>query len=157
MFVLLCSLNCLFRSKFYSCCFSCYWGLNSVFLSVQLCPYTHWIRHCLYKAILCLNCVVLHHDSLKYPEECWLISNYFPLQDSEEQHRGTNVFLKKEQENNPPFEDDKSKLQVITIISDWFSEVLDAVHLILNTVIVFAIDQLQNVEKCSGYLRRNLF
>ncbi|XP_064024023.1 serine/threonine-protein phosphatase 4 regulatory subunit 1-like isoform X2 [Pogoniulus pusillus] len=33
--------------------------------------------------------------------------------DSEEQHRGTNVFLKKEQENNPPFEDDKSKLQDI--------------------------------------------
>ncbi|XP_067163781.1 serine/threonine-protein phosphatase 4 regulatory subunit 1-like isoform X3 [Apteryx mantelli] len=33
--------------------------------------------------------------------------------DSEEQHRGTSVFLKKEQENNPPFEDDKSKLQDI--------------------------------------------
>ncbi|XP_050569949.1 serine/threonine-protein phosphatase 4 regulatory subunit 1-like isoform X4 [Cygnus atratus] len=31
--------------------------------------------------------------------------------DSGEQHRGTSVFLKKEQENNPPFEDDKSKLQ----------------------------------------------
>ncbi|XP_053848542.1 serine/threonine-protein phosphatase 4 regulatory subunit 1-like isoform X1 [Vidua macroura] len=33
--------------------------------------------------------------------------------DSEEQHRGTSVFLRKEQENNPPFEDDKSKLQDI--------------------------------------------
>ncbi|KAM6113159.1 serine/threonine-protein phosphatase 4 regulatory subunit 1-like isoform 3-T3 [Pterocles gutturalis] len=33
--------------------------------------------------------------------------------DSEEQHRGTSVFLKSEQENNPPFEDDKSKLQDI--------------------------------------------
>ncbi|XP_068768101.1 serine/threonine-protein phosphatase 4 regulatory subunit 1 isoform X1 [Struthio camelus] len=33
--------------------------------------------------------------------------------DSEEHHRGTNAFLKKEQENNPPFEDDKSKLQDI--------------------------------------------
>uniref|UniRef100_A0A8B9B7J5 Putative WW-binding domain-containing protein n=1 Tax=Anser brachyrhynchus TaxID=132585 RepID=A0A8B9B7J5_9AVES len=33
--------------------------------------------------------------------------------DSGEQHRGTSVFLKKEQENNPPFEDDKSKLQDI--------------------------------------------
>ncbi|XP_072206714.1 serine/threonine-protein phosphatase 4 regulatory subunit 1-like isoform X2 [Excalfactoria chinensis] len=32
--------------------------------------------------------------------------------DSEE-HRGTSVFLKKEQENHPPFEDDKSKLQDI--------------------------------------------
>ncbi|KAF2978315.1 hypothetical protein EK904_004345 [Melospiza melodia maxima] len=32
--------------------------------------------------------------------------------DSEEQHRGTSVFLRKEQEN-PPFEDDKSKLQDI--------------------------------------------
>ncbi|OXB59325.1 hypothetical protein ASZ78_011858 [Callipepla squamata] len=32
--------------------------------------------------------------------------------DSEE-HRGASVFLKKEQENNPPFEDDKSKLQDI--------------------------------------------
>uniref|UniRef100_A0A803Y717 Putative WW-binding domain-containing protein n=1 Tax=Meleagris gallopavo TaxID=9103 RepID=A0A803Y717_MELGA len=30
-----------------------------------------------------------------------------------EQHRGTSVFLKKEQENHPPFEDDKSKLQDI--------------------------------------------
>ncbi|KFO69371.1 Serine/threonine-protein phosphatase 4 regulatory subunit 1, partial [Cuculus canorus] len=30
-----------------------------------------------------------------------------------EQHRETSVFLKKEQENNPPFEDDKSKLQDI--------------------------------------------
>ncbi|XP_021271954.1 serine/threonine-protein phosphatase 4 regulatory subunit 1-like isoform X4 [Numida meleagris] len=33
--------------------------------------------------------------------------------DSEEQHRGNCVFTKKEQENNPPFEDDKSKLQDI--------------------------------------------
>ncbi|XP_027553088.1 serine/threonine-protein phosphatase 4 regulatory subunit 1-like isoform X2 [Neopelma chrysocephalum] len=33
--------------------------------------------------------------------------------DSEEQHRGTSVFLRKEQENNPPFEDDKSKFQDI--------------------------------------------
>ncbi|NXO21488.1 PP4R1 phosphatase, partial [Cisticola juncidis] len=33
--------------------------------------------------------------------------------DSEEPHRGTNVFLRKEQENNPPYEDDKSKLQDI--------------------------------------------
>ncbi|CAN8191452.1 unnamed protein product [Coccothraustes coccothraustes] len=33
--------------------------------------------------------------------------------DSEEQHRETSVFLRKEQENNPPFEDDKSKLQDI--------------------------------------------
>ncbi|KAM7037964.1 serine/threonine-protein phosphatase 4 regulatory subunit 1-like isoform 1-T1 [Acridotheres tristis] len=33
--------------------------------------------------------------------------------DLEEQHRGTSVFLRKEQENNPPFEDDKSKLQDI--------------------------------------------
>ncbi|XP_008946515.1 PREDICTED: serine/threonine-protein phosphatase 4 regulatory subunit 1 [Merops nubicus] len=33
--------------------------------------------------------------------------------DSEEQHRETNVFLKKEQKNNPPFEDDKSKFQDI--------------------------------------------
>ncbi|XP_041334518.1 serine/threonine-protein phosphatase 4 regulatory subunit 1-like isoform X5 [Pyrgilauda ruficollis] len=35
------------------------------------------------------------------------------MEDSEEQHRGTSVFLRKEQENNPPFEDDKSKLQDI--------------------------------------------
>ncbi|XP_039234453.1 serine/threonine-protein phosphatase 4 regulatory subunit 1-like isoform X2 [Pipra filicauda] len=33
--------------------------------------------------------------------------------DSEEQHRGTSVFLRKEQEDNPPFEDDKSKFQDI--------------------------------------------
>ncbi|NWS09691.1 PP4R1 phosphatase, partial [Pachyramphus minor] len=33
--------------------------------------------------------------------------------DSEEKHKGTSVFLRKEQENNPPFEDDKSKLQDI--------------------------------------------
>ncbi|XP_032560971.1 serine/threonine-protein phosphatase 4 regulatory subunit 1-like isoform X2 [Chiroxiphia lanceolata] len=33
--------------------------------------------------------------------------------DSEEQHRGTSVFLRKEQENDPPFEDDKSKFQDI--------------------------------------------
>ncbi|XP_009075822.1 PREDICTED: serine/threonine-protein phosphatase 4 regulatory subunit 1-like [Acanthisitta chloris] len=33
--------------------------------------------------------------------------------DSEEQHRGTSVFLRKGQENNPPLEDDKSKLQDI--------------------------------------------
>ncbi|XP_065705995.2 serine/threonine-protein phosphatase 4 regulatory subunit 1-like isoform X2 [Patagioenas fasciata] len=33
--------------------------------------------------------------------------------DSEEQHGGTTVPLKSEQENNPPFEDDKSKLQDI--------------------------------------------
>ncbi|XP_017670721.1 PREDICTED: serine/threonine-protein phosphatase 4 regulatory subunit 1-like isoform X2 [Lepidothrix coronata] len=33
--------------------------------------------------------------------------------DSEEQHRETSVFLRKEQENNPPFEDDKSKFQDI--------------------------------------------
>ncbi|XP_021409268.2 serine/threonine-protein phosphatase 4 regulatory subunit 1 isoform X1 [Lonchura striata] len=32
---------------------------------------------------------------------------------SEEQHRGTSVFLRKEQENNPSLEDDKSKLQDI--------------------------------------------
>ncbi|XP_068064103.1 serine/threonine-protein phosphatase 4 regulatory subunit 1-like isoform X5 [Anomalospiza imberbis] len=35
------------------------------------------------------------------------------MEESEEQHRGTSVFLRKEQENNPPFEDDKSKLQDI--------------------------------------------
>ncbi|XP_027737043.1 serine/threonine-protein phosphatase 4 regulatory subunit 1-like isoform X2 [Empidonax traillii] len=33
--------------------------------------------------------------------------------DSEEHRRGTSVFVRKEQENNPPFEDDKSKLQDI--------------------------------------------
>ncbi|KAM6319332.1 serine/threonine-protein phosphatase 4 regulatory subunit 1-like isoform 3-T3 [Podargus strigoides] len=33
--------------------------------------------------------------------------------DLEEQHRGTSVFSKKDQENNPPFEDDKSKSQDI--------------------------------------------
>ncbi|KAM4649737.1 serine/threonine-protein phosphatase 4 regulatory subunit 1-like isoform 1-T1 [Amazona ochrocephala] len=33
--------------------------------------------------------------------------------DSEEQHRGTSVFLKKEQESNSPLDDDKSKLQDI--------------------------------------------
>ncbi|XP_039935926.1 serine/threonine-protein phosphatase 4 regulatory subunit 1-like isoform X7 [Hirundo rustica] len=33
--------------------------------------------------------------------------------DSQEQHRGTSVFLRNEQENIPPLEDDKSKLQDI--------------------------------------------
>ncbi|XP_050169926.1 serine/threonine-protein phosphatase 4 regulatory subunit 1-like isoform X2 [Myiozetetes cayanensis] len=33
--------------------------------------------------------------------------------DSEEHHRGSSVFVRKEPENNPPFEDDKSKLQDI--------------------------------------------
>ncbi|NXU60647.1 PP4R1 phosphatase, partial [Horornis vulcanius] len=40
-------------------------------------------------------------------------TNVLKSTDSEEQHRGTSVFLRKEQENNPPFEDDKSKLQDI--------------------------------------------
>ncbi|KAL2297089.1 hypothetical protein Nmel_015147 [Mimus melanotis] len=43
--------------------------------------------------------------------------------DSEEQHRGTSVFLRKEQENNPPFEDDKSKLQVIKMASNGFKSI----------------------------------
>jgi len=67
------------------------------------------------------------------------------LQNSEEQHRGTSVFLKKEQENNSPFEDDKSKLQVKKILSNHFSWLLDAFRFILNRGKAFAIDQLQNV------------
>lgn len=74
---------------------------------------------------------------------------YLLLQDSEEQHRGTSVFLRKEQENNPPFEDDKSKLQVIKMAFNGFSRVLDIVNPTLNAVIASALDQLQNVKECS--------
>ncbi|XP_048819472.1 serine/threonine-protein phosphatase 4 regulatory subunit 1-like isoform X3 [Lagopus muta] len=55
----------------------------------------------------------MSQDSIsEQPTTSVLKSTNVLLQDSE-QHRGTSVFLKKEQENHPPFEDDKSKLQDI--------------------------------------------
>lgn len=57
--------------------------------------------------------------------------------------------MRKEQENNPPFEDDKSKLQVIKMTSNGFSGVLATVLLTLNAVVSSAMDQLWNVKECS--------
>lgn len=57
--------------------------------------------------------------------------------------------MRKEQENSPPFEDDKSKLQVIKMASNGFSGVLNTVHLTLKAVIPSAMDELQNVKECS--------
>lgn len=43
---------------------------------------------------------------------------------------------------------------MIKIASNCFSGVIDTVHLILNTAIGFAVDQLQKMKKCSGHLKR---
>lgn len=65
--------------------------------------------------------------------------------------------MRKEQENNPPFEDDKSKLQVIKMASSGFSRVVDLVHLALSAVIPPTMDQLQNVKECSRIQREPCF
>ncbi|XP_075373470.1 serine/threonine-protein phosphatase 4 regulatory subunit 1-like isoform X1 [Mycteria americana] len=69
-------------------------------------------------AVLDATCNQVEEDTLSSPASQDNISDQSATSilkstDSEEQHRGTSVFLKKEQENNPPFEDDKSKLQDI--------------------------------------------
>ncbi|XP_017929481.1 serine/threonine-protein phosphatase 4 regulatory subunit 1 isoform X1 [Manacus vitellinus] len=63
-------------------------------------------------------CTQVQEDSPSSPASQENISDHsvtslLKSTDSEEQHRGTSVFLRKEQENNPPFEDDKSKFQDI--------------------------------------------
>ncbi|KFR10133.1 Serine/threonine-protein phosphatase 4 regulatory subunit 1, partial [Opisthocomus hoazin] len=63
------------------------------------------------------TCSQVEEDALSFPASQDNISDQSTTSilksTVKEQHRGTSVFLKKEQENNSPFEDDKSKLQDI--------------------------------------------
>ncbi|XP_053937203.1 serine/threonine-protein phosphatase 4 regulatory subunit 1 isoform X2 [Cuculus canorus] len=68
--------------------------------------------------VSCATCSQMEEDALLSPACQDNINDQSTTSElkstaSEEQHRETSVFLKKEQENNPPFEDDKSKLQDI--------------------------------------------
>uniref|UniRef100_A0A8C5J3T1 Putative WW-binding domain-containing protein n=1 Tax=Junco hyemalis TaxID=40217 RepID=A0A8C5J3T1_JUNHY len=85
--------------------------VTSVCLSVQLLSFCTCINT-LHKALPVQGCSQ-SELSQTAPNLLHFTTWYLLLQDSEEQHRGTSVFLRKEQENNPPFEDDKSKLQDI--------------------------------------------